>query len=199
MPHNLFEYHTMGAGAVGAKRFSFNFPSGKKWTLSNSENARAQAFFCGSGGGGGGGTGGTGPIMDIAYCTGGEGAYDGKPTFWTSSARKGCKTNNQGQSMPYGREISKEEYDLGYSGNVINPPTPTQNCPAPLGKEALIQQAKQLALIDLMQERYGSMGQNSFKENFRYYENCPFYSELLSTYNQARANAPRLPPIYNPR
>jgi len=47
MPHNLFEYHTMGAMAVGAKRFSFNLPSGKKWTLSNAENARAQAFFCG--------------------------------------------------------------------------------------------------------------------------------------------------------
>ena len=158
------------------KRFSFNFPSGKKWTLSKADDARARAFYCGGGGGTGnhdgmvqcadgswdipngfiapcygrGGSGGTGPIiMDAAYCTGGEGAWDGTPTYWMSSARKGCKTNNQGQSMPYGREISKEEYDLagrvlcndgtyqypsrgiidachahgGYPGTVLNPPT----------------------------------------------------------------------------
>jgi hypothetical protein len=92
------------------KRFSFNFPSGKKWTLSPAEDARARAFYCG-----------VGPVVnpqpdpypvaDIIYCTGGEGAYDGTPTYWESNARKGCKTNNNGESTPYGQLISKSEYD----------------------------------------------------------------------------------------
>lgn len=92
------------------RRFSFNFPSGKKWTLSKAEDARARAFYCG---------GGPVvnpqpdpyPVMDRIYCTGGEGAYDGAPTYWESNARKGCKTNNEGESKPYGQMISREEYD----------------------------------------------------------------------------------------
>ena len=98
------------------KRFSFNFPSGKKWTLSKAEDARARAFYCGGG-----------PVveppvvqnptpMDAIYCTGGEGAWDGAPTYWMSSVRKGCKTNNQGESMPYGQPISRAEYDRGVMG-----------------------------------------------------------------------------------
>ena len=93
------------------RRFSFNFPSGKKWTLSKAEDARARAFYCGGG-----------PVveppvvqnptpMDAIYCTGGEGAWDGTPTYWMSSVRKGCKTNNEGESMPYGQPISRAEYD----------------------------------------------------------------------------------------
>ena len=202
-----------------------NFPSGKTWTLSNKDDARARAFYCGSGGGGGGGTGGTGPIMDAIYCTGGEGAWDGTPTYWMNGRGAGCKTNDKGQSMPYGQQISREEYDRrgrtlcadgtydenlnpwepkcqghgGYPGTVINPPNPAQNCPAPLGKQGLIQLAKQIATIDAMQERYGSMDNNSFNDTFGPYENCPFYSELVTTYIQARASAPRLPPIYQSR
>jgi hypothetical protein len=86
MPHNLFEYHTMGAGSViqmpisyptipaqptaptpsVGNRFSFNFPSGKKWTLSKNDDARARAFYCGGGGfGGTGGTGGAGGAVPI--------------------------------------------------------------------------------------------------------------------------------------
>jgi len=63
MPSNLFEYHTMGVPppqglspmpgynkpAVAPRRFSFNFPSGKKWTLSPADDARARAFYCGGG------------------------------------------------------------------------------------------------------------------------------------------------------
>jgi len=208
------------------KRFSFNFPSGKKWTLSKSDDAQARAFYCGSGGGGGGGgTGGTGPIMDIAYCTGGEGAYDGKPTFWTSSARKGCKTNNQGQSMPYGREISKEEYDLagrvlcndgtyqspggffdachnhgGYPGDVINPPTggTGPNCPPQNSNKMLISQARIQGMTDGMQGQYGSMS-NNFKTVFGIYEKCPIYGELMSAYMAGRASAPVTTPIYQSR
>ena len=99
----------MGAGAVTGNRFSFTMPTGKMWTLSKNDDARARAFYCG--GGETGGTGGTGPIMDAIYCTGGEGAYDGTPTYWMGTARGGCKTNNKGESMPYGRQITKEEYD----------------------------------------------------------------------------------------
>ena len=57
MPFNLFEYHTMGLSpmpgydrpAVAPRRFSFNFPSGKKWTLSKADDARAREFYCGGG------------------------------------------------------------------------------------------------------------------------------------------------------
>lgn len=119
MPFSLFECHTMGLSPMpgydrpkqSVQRFSFNFPSGKKWTLSKADDTRARQFYCGGG-----------PVveppvvqnptpMDAIYCTGGEGAWDGTPTYWMSSARKGCKTNNQGEAMPYGQQISREEYD----------------------------------------------------------------------------------------
>lgn len=59
MPFSLFEYHTMGLSPMpgydrpkqSVQRFSFNFPSGKKWTLSPADDARAREFYCGGGGG----------------------------------------------------------------------------------------------------------------------------------------------------
>jgi hypothetical protein len=52
-------------------------------------------------------------IMDLIYCIGGEGTYDGTDTYYVSSARRGCKINDKGEEKPYGRLISKEEYDQG--------------------------------------------------------------------------------------
>jgi hypothetical protein len=52
-------------------------------------------------------------IMDLIYCIGGEGTYDGIDTYYVSSARRGCKINDKGEEKPYGRLISKEEYDQG--------------------------------------------------------------------------------------
>jgi hypothetical protein len=49
--------------------------------------------------------------MDMAYCTGGEGAYDGTPTYWGSSVRADCKKNPAGEDKPYGRKITKDEFE----------------------------------------------------------------------------------------
>lgn len=66
MPSALFDYipgsfHTMGAVSnQSSGRFSFTMPkTGKTWTLSKADDARARAFYCG---GGGGGTGGPTPM-----------------------------------------------------------------------------------------------------------------------------------------
>jgi len=60
------------------------------------------------------------PASNVAYCIGGEGTYDGVNTFWIDSANKGCKVNNSGKSMPYGRPISKVEYDKYSQGVLCN-------------------------------------------------------------------------------
>ena len=109
--------------ASDGKRFSFNFPSGKKWTLSQKDDASARVFYCSRG---------TGPlpmpeipdenIMDVAYCTGGEGLYDGQETYWVSTARQGCKVNREGVSKPYGRSISRDEYINATTGGWKPPP-----------------------------------------------------------------------------
>ena len=52
-------------------------------------------------------------IMDLIYCIGGEGTYDGIDTYYVSNARRGCKINDKGEAKPYGRVISKLEYDQG--------------------------------------------------------------------------------------
>lgn len=53
---------------------------------------------------------------DAIYCTGNEGSYDGKNTYWMANARQGCKINPQGVSKPMGLAITKAQYDAGLKG-----------------------------------------------------------------------------------
>jgi len=109
MPFSIFEYqdmmHPMGLSPVAPKKPCPVVKPGKcrdnerLRTTYGPAPCRTPNYSC------------VGPIMDLLYCTGGEGVYDGTPTFWMSNARAGCKTNKEGKSMPYGRAISKEEYD----------------------------------------------------------------------------------------
>jgi len=61
------------------------------------------------------------PIMDLIYCTGNEGVYDGQNTYYTSSARRGCKINEKGEEKPYGRLISQEEFAQGVADSTAKP------------------------------------------------------------------------------
>jgi len=69
---------------------------------------------------------------DKIYCTGNEGVYDGKRTYWISSVRAGCKVNNGGEEMPYGLQISKAEFETpacdGWGCNMdVNNPEPDRS------------------------------------------------------------------------
>ena len=59
--------------------------------------------------------------MDLIYCKGNEGSYDGQNTYYVSSARRGCKINDKGEAKPYGILISQEEFAQGVANSTAKP------------------------------------------------------------------------------
>ena len=104
MPHEIFNYMDM-MQPMGAPVVQVMNPVTMciRAPCPNTENAPTPA-----------------PAPNVAYCIGGEGTYDGVNTFWIDSANKGCRVNNSGKSMPYGRPISKAEYHKYSQGVLCN-------------------------------------------------------------------------------
>lgn len=199
------------------KRFSFNFPSGKKWTLSQKDDASARGFYCG----------GSAPqpaspdtivcpdgfdtglpigaktlvdpcrdhpeIADLLFCSDGT----------KSSARKGCPPG----SVPVTAQCFNWKGNCSMYPNhpCCGPGTPPTavmsqpNCPPTTHNEGLIQQAKMMGYNNAFQVRYGSTNIPDPREHFAQFKDCPIYGQLMSAYaeeyNRYLQLFPQLSPI----